>query len=215
MMSNISTSYLTTVDSQGFTVMETLGLLTRSNGSVVTNILSFVMNPSSLALSTTMVDKSVSYPNSVIRASATIIGPGASLTTGAALSDTRGAVSAISAGSFSRNSSSLRNTQLAPLSAPNQISSSRFADTLSCQRFREIYSCLFMATVIRYTCSVSDTDHPIDFIDRAVYRRSYFSKSQHAKQPHMVSRPKSISLGCRLDYYRADNHEPLEEHNTT
>lgn len=72
-LSGISTSCRTTVNSRGSTVSETFGIFTASNGSVVTNTLSFAMDSTSLSLfmSVTGTSFSISSPTSSYQFSAT------------------------------------------------------------------------------------------------------------------------------------------------
>ncbi|KAF6229260.1 hypothetical protein HO133_007376 [Letharia lupina] len=136
-LSSISTSCLT-INPQGSTVFETLGLFTRSNGSVATKTLSSATDLSSLALSIPVTGKSsstasitTSYQGSVTGASRTNTGPGAASMIGAARTNTTNVKSALFADSSSRISSFLRNAQNAPVPDPDQTSSSRSVGTLS------------------------------------------------------------------------------------
>ena len=133
LMSGITTSCHTTVNSQGSTISETFGLFTRSNGTVVTNTLSFATDSSSLALSMPVagtvspVDQiTTRHQNPVTEASGTSTGSTAASMTGIA----RSFEPVMSADSSSGNSNSYQNFQNSELPTPNRTSSPTSAITL-------------------------------------------------------------------------------------
>ena len=136
-LSDISTSCLTTVNSQGSTVFETLGLFTRSNGSVATDTLSFVTDSSTLALymaaagrSSSTASNTTGYQIPATGASGTGIGPGAASMSETARSYNTSVKSAVSANSSSRNNSSLQHDPNTSLPTRMQTWSSRSINTL-------------------------------------------------------------------------------------
>ena len=133
LMSGVAISCHTTVNSQGSTISETFGLFTRSNGSVITDTLSFAMDSSSLPLSISIAgtisptaSTTISNQIPVTGASTTSTGSSAASVTAIAHS----IESAMSADSSSGNSKSHQKVQNTEIPAPNQTSSRTSINTL-------------------------------------------------------------------------------------
>lgn len=134
-LSGISTSCLTTVKSRGSTVFETVGLLTRPNGSVATHALAFMTDSASLALSTPATTESsptastATSFNSATGASRTRNVSRAASMNETARSHSTSVKPVISALSSSKNSNSLPNAQKSSFLSSDQTNSSRPVDT--------------------------------------------------------------------------------------
>lgn len=136
-MSGISTSRLTTVNPQGSTISETFGIFTRSNGSVVTNTLSFATDSSSLAPSTAVAGTSfpsasttTSYQVPATGASGTSSGSSAASKSVIARVNTTSIQSVKSADSSLSESISHRDSRSAELPMPSPASSPTSVNTL-------------------------------------------------------------------------------------